>query len=464
MKISFLGAARSVTGSMHLLEINGDRILLECGLFQGRRQESYERNRNLPFDAATITAMVLSHAHIDHSGNIPNLVRSGFTGRIYSTHATRDLCGVMLCDSAHIMEADVEYLNRKRQRQGLPSVESLYSTADALRSLKGFVSIDYEREIEISSDVKLTFHDAGHILGSALCALDIAEGGHTLRLLFTGDLGRSDALILHDPEVVPDVDYLITESTYGSRLHGTHKDAEQELKRVVNETYARGGKLIIPAFSVGRTQEIVYTLHRLRTTSEIPQLPIYVDSPLSTNATEIFRLHPECYDAETHAFMLKYHDPFGWSQSHYIRDVEESKRLNTQSEPLIIISASGMCESGRILHHLKNNITDSRNTILFVGFQAENTLGRRIVEQQPKVSIFGEPYPLMAHVEVIYGYSAHADRDEILNYIGRLNARGLQEIYIVHGDEQSALALEQGLHEQGLQRTRVPYPGEQIGI
>ena len=469
MKISFLGAARTVTGSMHLLEINGSRVLLECGLYQGRRQESFERSRNLPFDASAVEAMVLSHAHIDHSGNIPNLVRAGFKGRIYSTHATRDLCGLMLRDSAHIMEADAQYLNKRRQRRGstlprLPPIEPIYTTADALRGLKGFTSIDYDQPLEIGPGIRLTFFDAGHILGSALCVLDIVEAGRRFRLLFTGDLGRPNALILRDPEIVPDVDYLITESTYGARLHGTHQDATQQLKRVVNESYARGGKLIIPAFSVGRTQEIVYALHRLRTGGEIPHLPIYVDSPLSTNATEIFRLHPECYDAETHAFMQKYHDPFGWSQLRYTRDAEESKALNTQDEPMIVISASGMCESGRILHHLKNNITNSRNTILFVGFQAENTLGRRILDHQPQVSIFGEPYPLVAHVEVIHEYSAHADRRELLAYIGRINSPSLQEVYIVHGDEEASLALEQGLHELGLQRTRVPQLGEQVSV
>ena len=292
MQIDFFGAARNVTGSMFLLTVNGSRILLECGLFQGRRQESFDRNRNLPFDAATIDVMVLSHAHIDHSGNIPNLVRNGFRGNIHCTFATRDLCSIMLRDSAYIMESDVDYLNRKRARNGEPPLEPIYTVADATRSLNNFVSMDYGRTAWIGPGVQLTFFDAGHILGSSLCALDVQEGERRYRLLFTGDLGREEMPILCDPEVVPGVDYLITESTYGARLHGTPDDAERELERVVNETHGRGGKVIIPAFSVGRTQEIVYALHRLTLARRIPRLPIFVDSPLSINATEVFRLAP----------------------------------------------------------------------------------------------------------------------------------------------------------------------------
>jgi len=465
VKIKFLGAIRTVTGSMHLLYVNGARILLECGLFQGRRQESFERNRHLPFDASKIDALILSHAHIDHSGNIPNLVLSGFRGNIYTTFASRDLCSIMLRDAGHIMEADVAYVNKKRRRKGLPPVEPIYTIADATRSLQYFVGIDYERPIWVAPGVKLTFYDAGHILGSALCALDITEKGREpYRLLFTGDLGRPNMLILRDPQIVPDVDYLITESTYGARLHGTLQDAEERLAQVVNETFARGGKLIIPAFSVGRTQEIVYALHRLHNAGRIPHIPIFVDSPLSTNATEVFRLHPEYYDEETHEFMLKYRDPFGFGELRYIRQVEESKALNDRHEPMIIISASGMCEHGRILHHLKNNIEDSRNTILFVGFQAEHTLGRRILERRKTVSIFGEEYRLRAHVESIDGYSAHADRNELLSYIRRLNPNRIRSTFIVHGDEENAFGLKEGLESLGMHKVAVPVPGEEVKI
>lgn len=464
MYIHFLGAARSITGSMHLLDVNGHRILLECGLFQGHRQESFDRNRNLPFDASAVDALVLSHAHIDHSGNIPNLVRSGFQGPIYATSATRDLCSLMLRDSAHIMEDDVEYVNKKRRRQGLAPVTPIYTAADALRSLKHFVSLEYGRTMAIASNVRLTFFDAGHILGSALCALDIVEDGRSYRLLFTGDLGRPNLLILRDPQCVPDVDYMITESTYGARLHGSPEEAEADLKRVVNEAYARGGKLIIPAFSVGRTQEIVYTLHRLRNANQIPALPMFVDSPLATDATDVFRLHPECYDAETYAFMLQNRDPFGFRGLEYVQTVEESKALNDRREPMIIISASGMCESGRILHHLKNNIMDSRNTILFVSFQAEHTLGRRILDGNETVPIFGEQYALRARVERIDGYSAHADRNEILGYVQKLGPQRLKKVFIVHGEEEAASALDSKLREIGVRETLIPSRGEKTKV
>ncbi len=464
MEIRFLGAVRNVTGSMHLLTVNGSRILLECGLFQGRRQEAFERNRELPFRADQVDAMVLSHAHIDHSGNLPNLVKRGFRGNIYCTFATRDLCSIMLRDAAHIMEADVAYVNKHRARQGLSPVEPIYTLADAVRSLKNFVSVDYGRPLPIAPGVTLTFYDAGHILGSAFCALDITEGNQSYRLLFTGDVGRFNLPILRDPEVVPGVDYLITESTYGNRVHGTPQEAETELARVVNETFQRGGKVIIPAFSVGRTQEIVYSLHRLHNAGLIPQLPIFVDSPLAINATEIFRLHPECYDEETAQFLFQNGDPFGFGALRYIRQVEESKALNTQDEPMIIISASGMCEHGRILHHLKNNIENSRNTILLVSFQAEHTLGRRIAERQEQVPIFGELYSLKAHVESIEGYSAHADRDELLRYIQELQPSRLRQVWIVHGEEEASLEFERTLHQAGIGPTLVPTPGQTVTI
>ena len=460
MKIEFLGADRSVTGSMHLLHVNGNRILLECGLFQGRRQEAFERNRHLPFDAHQIDVMVLSHAHIDHSGNIPNLVRSGFEGSIYATSATRDLCSIMLRDTAHILESDVAYLNKKRARQGEPPLEPTYTQNDALRCLGQFTSVDYHRPTPLAPGVKLTFYDAGHILGSALCALDITESERSYRLLFTGDLGRSGLLILRDPEVAQNVEYLITESTYGDRLHGTPEQAEDELERVVNETYARRGKVIIPAFSVGRTQEIVYSLHRLHNQGEIPYLPIFVDSPLSTNATEIFRLHPECYDQDTQDFMLQHRDPFGFAGLRYLRQVEDSKALNDRDDPMVIISASGMCEAGRILHHLSNNIQNSRNTILFVGFQAEHTLGRRILEGQEEVSIFGERYHVRAKVEHIDGYSAHADRNELLGYAQTLGPTHLRQVFAVHGEEPAVRALAEGIKGLGVSNVEIPEKGQ----
>ena len=464
MKLAFLGAVGTVTGSKHLLTANGQQVLLDCGLYQGHRNESFEKNRHLPFDAAGVDALVLSHAHIDHSGNIPNLVRSGFRGNIHCTFATRDLCSYMLRDSAHIMEADAHYLNKRRRRDHQPLVEPIYGIREATESLRHFTSMDYERQALVSDGVRLSFYDAGHILGSALSALDVTENGRTVRLLYTGDLGRQDLPILRDPQQVPDVDYLIIESTYGGRAHGTPQDAEHRLKRVVNETHARGGKVIIPAFSVGRTQEIVYALHRLTVAGEVPEMPIYVDSPLSTNATEVFRLHPEYYDAETYDFMLKYRDPFGFSKIHYLRNVEDSKALNDRPGPMIIISASGMCEFGRILHHLKNNIGDPRHTILFVSFQAEHTLGRRVRDGAEEVAILGGRYKVRARVEAIDGYSAHADHAELLRYVRDLGPKRLRKAFVVHGESEASLALQQGLLELGVRDVVVPVAGEHVTL
>ncbi len=461
-----MGAARAVTGSMHLLQVNGCRVLLECGFFQGKRQESYERNRNLPFDASRIDCCVLSHAHIDHSGNLPNLVRCGFQGNIYATHATRDLCNAMLRDSAHILASDVAYVNKKRQRKGEPPVEVIYSPQEAMASLRQFVSVDYDRWLTIAPGVRLMFRDAGHILGSALCLFEVNEGGRTWRLVYTGDLGRPGLPILRDPVVIPDMDFLITESTYGDRSHGTIEEAKAKLRQVINQTFEKGGKVIIPAFAVGRTQEIVYDLRQLSEARKIPRLPIFVDSPLAVDVTEIFRLHPECYDEETHALVLQSdeHDPLGFKSLRYVRSPAESKDLNYLREPLIIISASGMCESGRILHHLKNSIEDPHNTILIVSFQARHTLGRRLVEGEKQVKIFGEEYERRAAVEVIDGYSAHADRSELLAYIGQLDRQRLKKVFVVHGEPEQAEALARGIRELGVADVQVPAPMETVEI
>ena len=464
MKLRFMGAVRTVTGSMHMLTVNGSNILLDCGLFQGRRQEAFERNRNLPFEAEDVDALILSHAHIDHSGNVPSLVKSGFRGDIHATSATRDLCAAMLPDSAHIQEQDVAYVNKKRGRKGLPPVEPLYTKEDANESLNYFVGVGYDRPFDVVPGVRATFRDAGHILGSAITVLDIEENGQQRRLAFSGDLGRKNLPILRDPSPIHDIDYLIIESTYGNRQHETPEEAQAALRRVVAETYRRGGKVIIPAFSVGRTQEIVYTLHRLTKAQKIPQLAIFVDSPLSVNVTEVFRLHPECYDEETAQFILsdRHPDPFGFKRMRYIRDVDASKELHFLREPAVIISASGMCEAGRILHHLKNNIEDSRNTVLIVGWQAPHTLGRKLVERWERVRIFGEDYQLRAEVEVIGGYSAHADRDELLDYVRPLNNGRLKKVFVVHGEEEASLALADEFQELGVPDVMVPEPMEEF--
>jgi len=463
MKIHFLGAIQTVTGSMHMLELNGHRLLLECGMFQGHRAEAFERNRHLPFDATTVDRMILSHAHIDHSGCIPILAKSGYDKDILCTAATRDLCGVMLRDSGHIQEADAEHMTHHNARKGLPPVEPLYTVADAEASMRLFVGLSYHRPVPVLPGVTATFCDAGHILGAAITLLDINEDGRAYRLAFTGDLGRRNLPILRDPELPGDIDYLITESTYGNRLHGDITAIEEELRLVVQDTVRRGGKLLIPAFAVGRTQEIVYALHRLVQSGRIPELPVYVDSPLALDATEIFRLHTEVFDDETWEFIRRKEDPFGFHRLTYVRTVEESKRLNELKGPLVIIAASGMCEAGRILHHLKNNIEDPRNTVLIVSWQAPNTLGRRIAEKEPVVRIFGEEYNRRAQVEIINGFSAHADHDELLWWIGAAK-ESLKGVFVVHGEPDAANALADGVRQLGVSRVEVPQPGEVVTV
>ncbi|MBN1956351.1 MAG: MBL fold metallo-hydrolase [Anaerolineae bacterium] len=467
MEIQFYGAAQTVTGSQYLVTVNGQRILLECGLFQGKRRESYERNRNLPFDVAAVDVMLLSHAHIDHSGNIPNLVRSGFRGPIYCTAATRDLCAAMLQDSAYIMEQDVAYLNERRERRNEPLIEPIYTHADAVASMEHFIGVGYNRTVAVAPGVQCTFFDAGHILGSAIVFLDIEErGGRRARLLFTGDLGRENLPILRDPTPAPEADVLITESTYGDRLHPPPPQAEMQLRDLVVDVCSNGGgKVVIPAFAVGRTQEIVYSLHRLSLAGEIPAVPIFVDSPLAVNVTDIFRLHPECYDEELRAFIARdrHPDPFGFERLQYVRNVEDSKAINEMEGAAVIISASGMCEAGRILHHLKHTVWNPRNAVLIVGWQAPHTLGRRLVEKQKRVRIFGEEHPLRARVEVINGFSAHADRDELLSWARPILPR-LQHVFIVHGDPPAASALAEGLGRLGARQVTVPARGERFEI
>jgi len=461
MKIQFLGAAQTVTGSQHLISVNGSRVLLECGLFQGKRREAFERNRTLPFDAASVDAMILSHAHIDHSGNVPNLVRNGFQGPIYATFATRDLCSAMLRDSAYIQEQDAAYANKKRARQGLPPIEPIYSHEDAIASLKHFVSVGYGRSITVAPGVRCTFLDAGHILGSAFVLLEIDEDGSETRLLFTGDLGRERMPILQDPRPAPEADVLITESTYGKRHHKPHEAAERKLSRLIDQVCSKGGKVVIPSFAVGRTQEIVYSLNRLSVRNGLPDVPIFVDSPLAVNVTEVFRLHPECYDAELQRFMAqdRHPDPFGFDRLRYVRNVQASKEINRLKGPAVIISASGMCEAGRVQHHLKHTVADANNAVLIVSWQAPHTLGRRLVEQQREVKIFGERFPLRARVETINGYSAHADRDGLLDWAGPI-AEGLKRAFVVHGDPEPAASLARGLESLGVSQVAVPEMGQ----
>ena len=401
MKLTFCGAAGTTTGSQHLLEVNGKKILLDCGLYQGRRNDAYERNKEFRyFSPAELDAVVLSHAHIDHSGNLPNLCNQGFTENIYTTFATRDLCQIMLADSARIQESDVKYVNRKRKKKGEPLYTPIYTEKDAERCLRQFVNIDYERKLPIADGVTLQFMDAGHILGAAQVVLDVHEFAtdRKKRFLFSGDVGRGNNELLRDPVAVENVDFLLMESTYGGREHELAASADQRIRDVLANALTGRGKVIIPAFAVERTQQLLYVLHRLLEAGEIPDVPIFVDSPLAVNATEIFRLHPECFNPELYEFLFEKRDPFGFEGLTLIRSVAKSRELNTLQGPAIIISASGMCEAGRVLHHLKNNIEDKRNTILFVGYCAENTLGWKIRHKWKEVSIFGESYKLNARV------------------------------------------------------------------
>ncbi len=444
MDIQFLGATRTTTGSMYLLSVNRRRILLECGLFQGKRAETMERNRRFPFDPRMLDAVVLSHAHIDHCGNLPNLCKQGYDGSVYCTFATRDLASIMLADSAQIQHADAEFVSRKRAQQKLPPVEPLYTAADAEKALRQFVSINYDRPLPVADGVTVTFRDAGHILGAAQVVLDVREGERRFRYLFSGDVGRGNDDILRDPQPVENVDFLQVESTYGAREHSEKQTSMDEVGRLVRQTIERRGKVIIPAFSVGRTQQIVYTLHQLTLAGTLPRLPIYVDSPLSVNATEIYRLHPECFNEEISRFLREKANPFGMENLTYIREVAHSMKLNELEEPAIIISASGMAEAGRIRHHLKNNIGKPANLILFIGYCAEHTLGAQIMAGQNPVNIFGEPHAVRAQIASQDAFSGHADKNELRRYVEALTG-DIKKIFVIHGEETQALAFGETL-------------------
>ena len=431
---------------MFLLEVNDRRILLECGMFQGRRGESIERNRNFPFDPASVDAVILSHAHIDHTGNLPNLVRQGFAGSIYCTFATRDLASIMLQDSAHIQKHDAKYVSKKRKKKGLPPVEPLYSDVDAEMAIRQFVAVGYNRPLPIADGVTVTFVDAGHILGSAQVVLDIREGGRSYRYLFSGDVGRGDHEILRDPQPVENVDFLQIESTYGNREHAPKEGAMEEVLQIVTRTLEINGKVIIPAFSVGRTQAIVYTLNQLTLEGKLPRIPIFVDSPLSVNATEIFRLHPECFNESIYEFLREKTNPFGMENLTYIRQVEKSMELNELKESAIIISSSGMCEGGRIRHHLKNNMGDPKNLILFIGYCAQHTLGAQILSGKKEVNIFGDACKLRAKVARIDSFSGHADKKELSRYVQNLTG-DIKKIFVCHGEEEQSLAFGETLRE-----------------
>lgn len=447
MKLKFCGAAGTTTGSQHLLEVNGRRILLDCGLYQGSRHQAYEVNCCFPhFDPRSIDAVILSHAHIDHSGNLPNLTQKGFSGNIYSTHATRDLCQIMLADCARIQESDIDWLNKHRKKHGLETVTPLYTEQDAERCLRQFVTLGYNRPMPVLDGVTVTFFDAGHILGSAQVLLEIQdrEDGKRKRFLFSGDVGRGGNEVLRDPVPVGDVDFLLMESTYGGREHEAPPGVGDRFAEIIREAVKRGGKILIPAFAVERTQQLLFVLHQLVENGEIPDLPIYVDSPLAVSATEIYRLHPDSVNEEVYETLFERQNPFGFESLTLVRSVSGSKSLNDVLGVAIIISASGMCEAGRILHHLKNNVGNSKTTVLFVGYCANNTLGRRIRDGEREVSILGERHLVRAKIETVDSFSGHADHSELLDYFQRITGPK-QRVWLVHGEPQSAAALLDGL-------------------
>ena len=447
MELEFVGAAREVTGSCHILRAAGKTIVLDCGLFQGKRNESHEKNLQLPVPIEQIDAIVLSHAHIDHAGRLPFLVRHGYNGPIWCTPATRDLCAVMLADSAHIQEKDAEFLARR----GKEPVEPLYSLRHSVRTIELMTAVPYWRPFDVVPGVRATYIDAGHILGSASVALDCTEGDATRRLVFSGDIGRSGLPIIRDPEAPDGADAVVMESTYGNRSHESVEGARARLASVVRETAARGGRVLIPAFAVGRTQELVYDLHVLARAGAIPAIPIFIDSPLAIDTTSVFEMHPDVFD-HGEDLVQKVQGLFRFDLVRYTRDVEESKALATMHGPMVIIAASGMVESGRILHHLAQGASDQRNTVLIVGFQAEHTLGRRIVERRPVIRIFGDEVPLRAEVVVINGYSAHADRAELSSWIDRVREHSprLRQVWLVHGEPPAQDELATALGAKGL--------------
>jgi metallo-beta-lactamase family protein len=463
MKIQFLGGARTVTGSQHLLTVNGCRLLLECGLFQGRRADTYRINQSFQYDPSTLDAVILSHAHIDHSGNLPNLVKCGYHGPIFATRPTVDLCRIMLRDSAHLQERDIYWVNKVRRRSSEPPMEPLYSIADAEAAMDLFVGVDYLESFQAVPGVRATFRDAGHILGSAGVLLEIDEKGLLRRFGFTGDLGRKAVPIIRDPDYLRDIDILIMESTYGNRVHRVSDDVAEELAHLVRSVAESGGKIIIPAFAVGRTQLLVYMLHKLFDQNRIPDLPIFVDSPLAVNATEVFRRHPACFDRETsRQFLEDGADPLGFARLRYVRDVEESKRLNDLSYPHIVISASGMAEGGRILHHLRNNLSNPRAVVLMVGYAAEQTLARKLMDGERVVRIFGEEYEVRCRVLRLDDFSAHADRDELLEFIGHQKPTRLDRIFLVHGEANQALPFRETLLSLGFRGVHFPNRGDQF--
>ncbi len=466
MKIKFIGAAREVTGSKHLITTKaGKTILLDCGMFQGKGMETDKMNRDFGFDVSKLDHIILSHAHIDHSGLIPYIYKQGFTGSVICTNATRDLCALMLVDSGFIHEQDIKWFNKKRASHNLPPVEPIYNKKDAQESMQLFIGVAYDRKFRIDENISVKFTNSGHMLGSAVVTVSIKEEGKITNIAYTGDIGRPTNRILKSPKPFPQADILLTESTYGDRLHEVHNESEDALLDVITDTCVRkGGKLIIPSFSVGRTQEIVFSLDKFYNQGRLPKIPIYVDSPLSMGVTGVFRLHSECFNDDILHEMMTDSDPFGFNSLHYVESVQESKALNVSKVPCVIISASGMMEAGRVKHHLANSISDPKNTVLAVGYCAPMTLGARILSGEKEVSIHGTKYKVKADIKKLESYSGHGDYKEMAQYLSCQDKNKLQKLILVHGEYETQLKYKAFLEEQGFKNIIIPDRGEEITI
>jgi len=467
MKIKFIGAAREVTGSKHLITTNeGKRILLDCGMFQGKGLETDSMNRNLMFDPASIDYLILSHAHIDHSGLIPYIYKLGFRGSVICTSATRDLCAIMLADSGHIQELDNKWFNKKREKQGLPPVQPIYDELDTEKCMELFITVAFDRRFYINDKINVRFTNTGHMLGGAVVNLELLENGKKVHLAYTGDIGRPHNRIIHPPTAFPQCDYLITESTYGDRLHPADKDTEEDLLKIVLDTcVTKAGKLIIPSFSIGRTQEIVFVLNNLYNDGRLPKIDVFVDSPLSVNATDIFRIHPECMNDEVKQVIKNDPDPFGFNSLHYIKNVDESKALNDYHKPCIIISSSGMLEAGRVKHHVANNVSDWRNTILIVGYCTPSSLGARIQEPGLKyISIFGDMHEVNATIAKIEAFSGHGDYQEMKAFLSCQDKALVKKTFLVHGEYEVQKIYAEGLKEDGYHDIIIPKAGEEFEL
>jgi metallo-beta-lactamase family protein len=461
------GGAGEVTGSKHVLTVDGARCLVDCGAFQGKREVAEQKNRALVPDPESVSSVILTHAHFDHCGMLPLLAKRGYRGNIYSTPATRDLAGVVMMDSAAIQARDREYLAKQAAKRGQKfDWQPLYDEEDVIKATGQFVTVSYNRPMPIGDGLKVELFDAGHILGSAIAYTHARDrSGREVTIAFTGDLGRKNKPIIRDPSPIPPADYLVLEATYGDRLHESTEDAMAKLADIVSSTAQRGGKIVIPAFAIERTQELVFYFHMLTDQGRIPDIPIWVDSPMAINATSIFQIHPECYDEEIHEAFIKHHEnPFGFNALHFSSSVQESKRINDYKGPAVIISADGMCEAGRIQHHLAHTISDPSNTVLIVGYMAENTLGRRIRDRSPEVRILGDVYKVRARIEEINAFSAHADYSESWDWMSHLDLGKLKKVFLVHGEPAGLKHLEGYLREKGIKDVQIVKYGERYDL